>query len=203
MRKTLSFLALLLVPALASAQRSRIELTPFAGYRLAGDFNAPSSESIIRLGAEVDASAVYGLTLSVPLNEHWRFEVTANHQKTSLTVDEGFLTPDVTLGDIDLTMVHAGFALEWGDGQVKPFLLASLGVTRLDPKFDELASEDRASGSVGGGVKVLFSDQLGLRLEGRGYWTDLDTRFNNRYSRYDSDEGLYQYEASAGLIFRF
>jgi hypothetical protein len=205
MRKILSFLAILLVPALAAAQggRSRIEVTPFAGYRLAGDFNAPSSDNIIRLGAQVDESATYGVTLSVPLNEHWRFEVTANRQETSLTIDEGFLTPDVKLGDIDLTMVHAGFALEWGDGQVKPFLLASGGVTRIDPKFRELAAEDRLSGSLGGGVKILFSDQIGLRLEGRGYWTDLDTRFHDRYSRYDTNDGLYQYEGTAGLIFRF
>ena len=203
MRKILSFLALLLVPALALAQRSRIEITPFAGYRLAGDFNAPSSDSFLRLGAKVDESALYGVTLGVPLNEHWRFEVTANRQSTSFTVDEGFLTPETKLGDVDLTMIHAGFALEWGEGQVKPFLLASGGITRIDPKFQELSAEDRVSGSLGGGVKILLNDNLGLRLEGRGYWTDLNTRFHDRYSRYDSNEGLYQYEASAGLIFRF
>jgi len=203
MRKILSFLSLLLVPSLAAAQRSRIEITPFAGYRLAGDFNAPSSDSFVRLGAQVDESALYGVTLGVPLNQHWRFEITASRQSTSLTVDEGFLTPDTKLGDIDLTMVHAGFALEWGSGQVKPFVLASGGVTRIDPKFSELSAEDRVSGSLGGGVKILFSDNVGLRLEGRGYWTDLDTRFRDRYSRYDSNDGLYQTEASAGLIFRF
>lgn len=203
MQKGLAFLAIFLVPTLAAAQHSRIEITPFAGYRLAGDFNAPSSDSFARLGAQVDESALYGVTLGVPLNEHWRFEVTANRQSTSFTVDEGFLTPDTKLGDVDLTMVHAGFSLEWGDGQVKPFLVASGGVTRIDPKFQELSAEDRVSGSLGGGVKILFSDNVGVRIEGRGYWTDLNTRFHDRYSRYDSDDGLYQAEATAGLIFRF
>jgi len=203
MRKILSFLALLLVPALVAAQSSHIEITPFAGYRLAGDFNAPSNDSFAHLGAKVDESAIYGVILGIPLNEHWRFEITANRQSTNFTVDEGFLTPTTNLGDVDLTMVHAGFSLEWGDGQVKPFLLASGGITRIEPKFDELSAEDRVSGSLGGGVKVLFSRNVGLRLEGRGYWTDLNTRFHNRYSRYDSNDGLYQAEASAGLILRF
>lgn len=203
MRKILSFLTLLLVPALAAAQSSRFEITPFAGYRLAGDFNAPNRDSVLRLGAKVDESAIYGVTFGIPLNEHWRLELTANRQSTSFTVDEGFLTPRTKLGDVDLTMVHAGFALEWGDGQVKPFLVASGGVTRIDPQFSELSAENRVSGSLGGGVKVLFSQNVGVRFEGRGYWTDLDTRFNDRYSRYSSNDGLYQTEASAGLIFRF
>jgi hypothetical protein len=203
MRKILSFLTLFLVPALAAAQSSRFEITPFAGYRLAGEFNAPNRDSVLRLGAEVDESAIYGVTFGIPLNENWRLELTANRQSTSFTVDEGFLTPRTELGDVDLTMIHAGFSLEWGDGQVKPFLVASGGVTRIDPQFSELSAENRVSGSLGGGVKILFNQNVGVRFEGRGYWTDLDTRFNDRYSRYDSDDGLYQTEASAGLIFRF
>jgi hypothetical protein len=204
MRKILSFLTLLLVPALAAAQSHRIEITPFGGYRLAGDFDSPSSDhNLGRLNAQVQESGIYGVTLGIPLNDHWRFELTANRQSTSFVVDEGFLTPETKLGDVDLTMVHAGFALEWGDGQVRPFVVASGGITRIEPKFDELSAEDRVSGSLGGGVKVLFNQNVGLRFEGRGYWTDLNTRYNNRYSRYDSNNGLYQVEGSVGLIFRF
>lgn len=204
MRKILSFLSLLLLPTLAAAQSNRFEITPFAGYRLAGDFNAPDRSSSFRLGAEVDESAIYGVTFGIPLSENWRIELTANQQSTQFTVDEGFLTPRTVLGDVDLTMIHAGFAFEWGDGQVKPFIVASGGITRIDPQFEELSAENRVSGSIGGGVKVLFNQNLGVRFEGRGYWTDLDTRFNDRYSRYDyDDDGLYQTEASAGLIIRF
>jgi outer membrane protein with beta-barrel domain len=203
MRRAL-FVLLLLFPAAAFAQPGRFELTPFAGYRLAGDFDADSNSAFDpRLNIEVDESAVYGVLFDIPLSPNWQIEIMANRQQTSFSIDQGFLEPQDELGDVDLTTVHGGILLQWGDGQVNPFLVASAGITRIEPKFRDLESDDRFSTSFGGGAKIFFSDNVGLRLEARGFWTDLDTGFDDRYNRYDSGDGLFQGQGSVGLIIAF
>lgn len=203
MRRAL-FLPLLLLPAAGFAQPGPIELTPVAGYRLDGDFNARGSDAFDPdLNVQVEGSAVYGLLLDIPLAPDWALEILLNRQQSRFVVDHGLLTPSSTLGDVDLTTLQAGFLFQWGAGQVNPFLTAAAGVTRIEPKFGGLSRDDRLSASLGGGVKIFFSRNLGLRLEARGYWTDLDTRFDDRHRRYDSRDGLYQGEGSAGLIFAF
>src|SRR5262245_34543946 len=196
---------LTVLPAAAFAQPGRFELTPVAGYRLEGDFNARSSDAFDRdLNVKVDASATFGVLLDIPLAPNWQLEILANRQRSEFIVDRGLLTPTTTLGDVDLTILQAGFLFQWGEGQVSPFITAAGGLTRIDPKFNDLASDDRFSASVGGGVKIYFGENVGIRLEGRGYWTDLDTGFDDsRHRRYDSRDGLYQGEGSAGLIIAF
>lgn len=201
---SLALLAAIILPALAAAQPGRFELTPYGGYRLAGDFNAPRNDSTFgHLNAKVGESAVFGVTFGIPLSRNLRLELLANRQRSEFRIDDGLLSRSTKLGDVDLTMVHAGFAVEWGEGQVKPFLVASGGVTRIDPKFNELEADTRVSGSLGGGVKVLFSDNVGLRFEVRGYWTDLNAHFRDNDRHNDSNDGLYQAEGSTGLIIRF
>jgi len=204
MRRALFAIAFALVPAVALAQPVRVELTPFGGYRLKGDFDARSNSPFdSRLNVKIDDSAVYGATLDIPLNRNWQLEILANRQRSSFIVDPGLFEPATNLGDVDLTMVHAGFLLQWGEGQVNPFLTASAGITHIEPRFHELSSDNRFSASLGGGAKIFLSPNIGLRFELREFWTDLDTGFRDRYDRYDDRQGLYQGEGSVGLIIAF
>lgn len=194
----------LLVPAAVLAQPGQFELTPFAGYRLSGDFDASSGDLFDPdLNVEIDESAFFGLLLDIPISPNWQIEILANRQQTSFVVDEGLLGPAIELGDVDLTVLHAGILLQWGGGQVKPFVTGSAGLTHIAPQFDELDSDNRFSATLGGGIKVFFSENAGLRLEARGLWTDLDTGFEGRYRRYDRGDGLFQGEGSVGLIIAF
>ena len=209
MRRAL-FLFFFLLPAAAFAQpgyldSGRFEITPFAGYRLQGDFDASSSDSVFSrdLNVEVEEGAVYGLILGIPLNRSWQIELLANRQESSFIIDEGLFDPETELGDVTLTYLHAGLLFQWGEGQVNPFVTGSIGLARIDPEFDELDADDRFSASFGGGVKILFAENVGLRLEARGYWTDLDTGFDDRLDRYDEGDGLFQGEGSLGLVIAF
>jgi hypothetical protein len=203
MRKTIFLLSLLLLPAVSQAQTRRFELTPTVGYRFKGDFTADSDLFNRNLDASVDEGATFGAFFDVPLTENWQLEILANRQNTSFIVDEGLFTPETNLGDVTIDYIHAGFLFQWGPGQVNGFVSGGIGLARVDPDFPEVEAENRFSGNLGGGVKILFAPNIGLRLEGRGYWVDLDTGFRGRYDRFDSDEGLYQGEASAGLIIAF
>ena len=205
MRRVLLAL-LLLLPAgastVANAQTSRFELTPFVGYRLDGSIDS-SSDLGFNTDVQVDESAVYGATFDIPLSANWQLEILANRQRTSFSVDDGLLNPSRKLGDVDIDNYQAGFLFQWGRGQVNPFLAATAGIARIDPQFPELDVESYFAATLGAGVKVFVTPNVGFRFEARGYWVNLQTNFDNRYDRYDSDGDLVQGEASAGLILSF
>lgn len=203
MRRALFALVFLipLIPAVAAAQVRRFELTPYVGYRLSGEVeNSADIGFDFRSDVEIDEGASFGVMFDIPLNESWQLELLANRQSTSFIADEGLLAPSENLGDVDLGLYQAGFLVQWGDGQVNPFAVATLGLARIEPDFPELDGENYLSGSVGGGVKIFLSENVGLRLEGRGYWLNLETDFDNRYDRYDSDGVTWLPEGAAGII---
>ncbi len=196
----------LLFPAAAFAQPGRFEITPVAGYRLEGDFDARSSDAFDPdLNIDVDESASFGVLFDIPLAPSWQLELLANRQRSEFVVDHGLLAPSTTLGDVDLTILQAGFLFQWGGGQVNPFATMAAGLTRIDPKFNDLSSDDRFSFSFAGGVKLYLAENIGIRLEGRGYWTDLGTNNfdDHHHGDYDSEDGLFQAEGSVGLIIAF
>lgn len=203
MRRAIVVLCLLLIPAAAMAQTRRFELTPMVGYRFNGEFSADSDIFNRNLDVRIDEGATFGVIFDVPLTENWQLELLANRQNSSFIVDEGLFTPEQDLGDVTVDYFNAGFLYQWGPGQVNAFVSGGIGLARIDPDFPEVEAENRFSGNIGGGVKILFAPNIGIRLEGRGYWVDLNTGFEGRYDRFDSDEGLYQGEASAGLIIAF
>jgi opacity protein-like surface antigen len=204
MRRALFALLLFLplIPAAASAQLTRFEVTPFVGYRLTGEVdNSADIGFDFRSDVEIDEAPTYGLIFDIPLSPNWQLELMASRQNTSFTVDEGLLSPSENLGDVDLNLFQAGFLLQWGEGQVSPFAVATLGLARLEPDFVELDAENYLAGTVGGGIKVFLSENVGLRFEGRGTWIDLETDFDNRYDRYDSDGVTWLPEGAAGVVF--
>ncbi|HXO19278.1 MAG TPA: outer membrane beta-barrel protein [Thermoanaerobaculia bacterium] len=205
MRKAF-FALLLLLPASALAQYSRFEITPTAGYRFSGRVRAVDDNGFVHDNSDlrVDEKGIYGVTLDIPLAYSWKLELLANHQATSFSLDSGLFQPRVRLGDVDIDYLQIGLLYQWGRGQVNPYFTGSLGVARIDPKFGGTA-ENRFAGSLAGGVKIFFSRNVGLRLEARGYYASLDTRTEDvdsegHHHHTTVNEGLYQGEASAGLI---
>jgi hypothetical protein len=200
--KNALFALLVLAPASLLAQGpqpQRFELTPVVGYRLNSDFDAVSGD-FFDANVDIEESATYGLLFDIPLGESgWKLELLANRQESTLIVDEGILDPTLELGDLSLGIYHVGLLYQWGPGQVEPFIAFAGGLTHIAPDFPGVKADNRLSGSLGGGVKVFFTDNVGLRLEGRGYWTDLSDD-NNNDRRFESEDALFQGEASAGLI---
>jgi hypothetical protein len=201
MRKLL-FAILLLVPGAVFAQGAGFEITPTAGYRFTGSVTAYDNEGF-RDGRDlkVDSGGAYGVTFDVPIGYRWQLEFLANHQSTSFQLDRGVFTPRTNLGDVDLDYYQVGLAYNWGRGQVNPFFGGSVGISNIKPKFSTIPSDNHFAGTLFGGVKIFFSRNVGLRLEARGYWSNIDTGINtggHQSSR--NNEALYQGEGSAGLI---
>jgi len=204
--------ALVALPAVAqptgSPVGSRFELTPFVGYRLSGVVNNDYGSYG---DPEVQESGIYGVALGFGLNPRMQVELYASRQDTEYEVNGGgTFDPPLETVDLTLTTVQVGFLYQWITGQARPYVVAAAGATQIEPDVPGVSGDTRFSGSVGGGVKILFTPSFGLRLEGRVLATDFGTglsdrrdRRDNRRYRYDDQSVLVQPEASVGLVFSF
>lgn len=210
---------LLLAPALAGAQGG-LELTPSIGYRWGGEISAGATD-LFTVDMDVQSSPAFGLSLNVPLNHFLQLELMVDHQSTELGHSDLFLPPDPTI-DVDIDYYHVGLLWYWHAGRTRPFVVTSMGVTRIDPDLEGARSDDRFSAAIGGGVKVDVNRHLAVRFELRGLWTDTDQRdwwdswdddwdddwWDDCDHHHDCDgwggwEDLVQAQAKVGLVVTF
>lgn len=211
--KKQAYLPLLLLlassPLLAQEpDRTRVEFTPFASYTFEGNFDQGFyDDDYFDDELSVDDGSGYGLIVGFPVNRHFTVELSYSRQDTEIFFDGGLFGDPEVLLPLDLEYLHIGGALNFGSGQVQPFVFVSAGVTRLSPG-DDYDGESRFSAAFGGGAKIYFTDNIGLRLQGRLMSTlvdDDEEAFCNRRDcyYYDANTYLYQAEVAAGIIFAF
>ena len=173
MRLTLSAI-LCVLTSVAWAQgperEIRGEITPFAGYRIGGEFEDTDTGEAL----DLDEAASYGLLFDWNLDSRRQIEVLYSHQETELDL-EGSVA-GVERFDVDVDYLQIGGVYIIDDStRVQPYVAATVGITHLDPQDSGLDSETKFSGSIGVGGKIQFSERIGLRFEGRGYMTLFDS----------------------------
>ena len=103
------------------------------------------------------------------LGAHSQIELIASRPETSYGNDRLFdPAPDGV--DVDVTYYHVGYLYQWTPGKLRPYVAGSLGVTSLDPDVPGLGSDEKFSFSVGGCLKVMASEHVGFRLDGRFFF---------------------------------
>jgi len=90
--------------------------------------------------------------------------------------------------DIDWLDISATITLEWD--RAKVYFPFGLGLTFADGPGDESAED--LSAHVGAGYKFAFTEQLGLRVEGR-------YRYANEIVAVDEGEKLHLFETTFGI----
>jgi opacity protein-like surface antigen len=196
--------ALVCATAAAHAQPDlyRFELTPTVSYRFGGTIEADESD-LFAVDLEVEDDAAYGVALDIPLSSNLQLELLANRQESRLRFEDDLFGTSPEVADIDVSYYHVGLLWQWGDRRVTPFFVASVGATNLDPDLPGASDEDRFSVSLGGGVKVFVSENVGFRFEGRGFATELgDDDWDEDRCHHDDcyDDEFAQGQASLGLI---
>lgn len=164
-RTAFALTAILLVcPAIASAQT--VEIAPFTGYRLGGDF----FERVTNQPVDLDGASTIGGVLNVAMHDGLWFEGLATHQEAEVDVAG---TPLVPSKRWRIIVDHwmAGGLQEFGEGRARPFLTGLLGLTRYAAEGD---NEVRFTVSAGGGVKLRPLRHLGARFDGRVFTTFAD-----------------------------
>lgn len=206
MRKLL-FAVLLLVPTFAFGQGLGLELTPSVGYRWGGEITAGQTD-LFPFDVSIADGASFGLTFDVPLTRSLQLELLADHQSTNFEDNDDLFGSENNLGDVDVNYYSAGLLFEFpASRDVRPFLALGLGIANIEPQIAGASAESRFSGNIGGGVKVFVTDNIGLRLEARGFWTDTDDRERDCDFDYDCyysyNDDLAQGQVKMGVIFAF
>jgi opacity protein-like surface antigen len=197
MRKALIIL-LLLVPAVALAQRPVIEITPFAGYRWGGSIDREDL-SISTKDVDLEPSYNYGLALDFPVSEHFGMQLLFDRQRAD-TDEEELFSQDRKGFDLTTSYYHLGFLWQWTSYEFRPYVVTSLGITHLNPSVPGAKSEQRGSASLGAGFKLDLSEHVAFRLEGRAFWTNTDDDSSWRDCEDDHDDDCWDWEANHDLV---
>jgi hypothetical protein len=150
------------------------------------------------------AAPVYGGTLGIRVGQGWYAEGYFSRQKSQLS--GGGVTPDF---DVALERYLVGIQQETGTNpRVRWFGTFWLGATRFVPGLGDYDSATKFTGGLGLGVKTYFSDNIGLRLEARGFYTVVKGEggllcVNGSCLFAFSGSGLWQGDVGGGLIIAF
>jgi hypothetical protein len=182
----------------------RFEITPFIGYRTAGEFEVGATGEDL----DLDESTTVALALNLRIDAASQYELFYSRQATQLESSS-------SLGelDVDVEYLHIGGTLVMDDRlRWTPYIVGTLGVTRFSPEPPQSRDEARFSLSIGGGVRVPYSERFSLRFEARGFFTFTDTSssffcetgsFGGICEVRASGNTFIQYEALAGAAFAF
>ena len=193
-------------PAAAQNSVSKFELTPYVAYRVGGSFSEEGGDGQI----ELNESSAEGIMFNIMASSYGQYELLYSRQKTDARTT-GFFPGDPTI-DIDVEHYHFGGTYLFDGEKTRPFIALTLGATRFDPQYVDATAETFFSASLGAGVQLAASSRVGLRLEARAFTTFVDdnssifcSSINGSGSCLIRVEGnlLTQWEARAGLVFRF
>ena len=203
-RRNLWLVPILICLHASGALAQKVELSPFATLPFGGEFESDRDFDLLSFG--VDDGSGYGLSLGFALSRDLQLELFWSHQESDLVEESGFLLGDSPLTDLDIDYYHAGVLYHWGGGQFRPFIAGSLGVTEFGPDDPILEHETRFSLGVGAGVKILFNQSFGLRLEARAFTTVIDEGddfCDHGVCYYEEGTYFLQGELRGGLLFAF
>ncbi len=201
-------LAGMLAPEARADGHPRFEITPFVGYRTGGGFNIEDAEGNKSGSVDVGDDASYGLDLGLYRDDNSFYEFLYSRQPASLDSN------DPLLNGIDVTVEYyqlGGTAMFPDESdRFLPYLSMTIGATRLSASGYD--SDTKFSASLGGGLRIPFTENLIATLGLRGYLTFMEsnTQFlcisdngNGTCLLKSSGSTFFQGEAQLGLAFRF
>ena len=189
----------ILVSQLTPAYAQDYEITPFIGWRTS------SSLEEVDTGATIDLKETdsLGIILSMKKDVDTNYDFLFSRQNTEL---QSSTTPSNT-ESLRIDYYHLGGTVFYDYDKLHPFVTGGLGATHISPANDDFSSETKFSLSVGGGLKFPLSQNMGLRLEARGYGTVVSSGGTILCSggcvAKFTGSLFMQFEASAGLSIAF
>jgi hypothetical protein len=201
-------LALIAHAPAARADGPRFEITPFAGYRFGGEIETPETDTEDAHSVDLNEGGGWGVDLGLYRDDSSFYELLYSSQSSDLD------SKDPALRGIDVTTAyyHFGGTIFFAEQNwAVPYLSLTAGATRFDADggFD---SETKFSMSLGGGLRLPFTERFGALVGLRGYLTlvDSDTDFLCVSSGgagtcllKSSGDTFFQGEALVGVTFTF
>jgi hypothetical protein len=189
----------------AVADRAPFELTPFAAYRMGGEFQSGSDTA----ASDVRDGNGFGLGAGWYRDQESYYELLYSRRTAGL--DDA----DPALGGVDVNIeyLHFGGTLLFPQSRGgSSWVSATVGLTRLGASSGNYSSERKFSGSIGGGYRIPLGTNLDVVLGLRAYLTLVDSDSQFVCTSIDgvgrclirvSSSSFWELEGLAGLSFRF
>ncbi len=155
------------VPAGAAAQ-VQAEIGPFVGYRFGGSLSDNAATSY-----DIGSAVSYGAVVDLDLRRDLGVEFLWSRQSSEIPLFD-VLEPGAFELSVTHWMVGPWRAFGRPAAQVRPFASFLLGFTQFSTSVADGESGARFALAGGGGVKFFPRRRVGLRLEGRGFFTFTD-----------------------------
>ena len=210
MRTALASLALILLLPIAPSARAdvRAEITPFVGYRMSGSFDVELADGSGSQRVDVEDSSAWGIDVGIYATPDAFYEFLYSTQTTNLD------SRDPAIAGVDVTTEYfqfGGTAFFPAEQWPVPYLSLTIGATRYSAD-QGYGSDTKFSGSLGGGLRLPFNDNVAATLGVRGYLTLIESD-TSIFCKSDSQGGgclvrssgstFFQAEALLGLTVRF
>ena len=165
------FLGALIILIFFGTQHSSaqtIEITPSFGYHFGTKLNYGSNY------LKYKDSEQWGITLGFETFDETMVELSYIHQGTTINIRDIILSPNERrLADVSGDWIMLGGTKYFPTGKLRPFVGGSLGLTFFSPSNENrdiinksISSETKFAFSFKGGVNIMFSDRVGLNLQG-------------------------------------
>jgi Outer membrane protein beta-barrel domain len=206
-------MGLAVAPAAAQEPPFRFEITPYAAYRVGGEFEPQEAEPKAAGGFELHEGNAEGLILDIRTSEgNGQWELLYAHQATELDTQPSFVGGPTL--DLDVSHYQFGgtYLFTVDADAIAPFISMTAGLARFEPRLDGVDAENYFSWSLGGGVHLRADKRVGVRLEARAYSTIIDgdsalfcvfSPTVNSCAVFVEGDQLYQFEARVGIVTRF
>lgn len=146
-------------------------VAPFGGYSFAAselDANEINTTDNISTKVKIAESDHYGIMVGVKTKDPGDVYLLYSHQATDLNLGGNF-SPNI-LTQLDVDYLHVGGSLYFPNGNLRPYVTVSAGVTQMRPT-GEYSNESRFSMGFGAGVEYQVNNRLSFLADVRGYAT--------------------------------
>ena len=164
MKKIKLLLVAIIFPAMLFSQGG-VEIVPFAGYMFGGSVNYYEGK------LKIDNGVNYGVSILVPMHQLLDIEInyTRMDGKASFSKYAGYPLLENKETTMATNYIQIGGISKFysQNTKVTPFGSLSLGATWYSPTDGSFQDVWRFSVAAGLGVKVMFSERIGIMLRGR------------------------------------
>jgi hypothetical protein len=157
-RSTLIGLAIFFASFFSYAQK--FELTPQYGYQIGAKYSYYGGY------IKLTGSDQYGFTVGAHASDDVIIEFMWAQQNAAVRVKDVILYPQETeITDVTVNHYQIGAIHTFGYNDAKPFFGMSAGWSTFNPDESIFSSNTKFSLGISGGLKYLFSDHIGIRLQ--------------------------------------
>lgn len=193
----------LILPFLSTAQR--IEVTPTIGYQFGGKIN------FFEGSFKIEDNMNYGVTLGIDARQAM-IEIYWTKMDTRGKWNPYNITLNPRTFDMNVQYFQVGGMREQsiGEGTVIGFGGITLGAVYFNSVETDIEDVWRFAMTVGGGAKIILSDRIGIRLQGRllmpiyggggGFYCGIGTGGSGCGASVGATAWLLQGDLTAGLI---